>query len=312
MRVCKNCGAKLQAATPGSIVRCPFCGVEELIPLAVTPFGGGGSPYAHPPVVVRPSTGAMVLPFVMVGVIMAIGIGVGLFSTMRAQQRAAELSTPPAIDTPNIDQLMKEAQQPKPPQVNLSNIATAPFQGWETIDAPGMIGPLDAFDAVANYTWAQKIVLAWKPDGVIMRIDVDRVGRDGLVNLKSTPDASVMYRAFSPKCRQDYTDSTAVVDPKLACELYIQIKSESGVVAPTALKTGDQLFALKYDTAMKSPVCTLQQVFQKLDKAGKLPQKPVFNASVYDVSGRARWSIDQIISGADTVGYVNATTCAIE
>lgn len=309
MRICKNCGARLAAATPGSIVRCEFCGAEEQIPLPVSAFGGG----FHPPV--RPAPQVNTGPMVAVGIIVALVAIGGVVAGFVSQRKAEEQARVEALqqpDMPNIDQLMKEAQQPKAPKVNLSNIATIPTQGWETLDAPGMVGPLDAFDVVANYTWAQKVGLAWKPDAVVMRIDVDRVGRDGLVNLKATPDASVEYRLFSPKCRKDYEDSTATVDPHFQCELDIEIKSESGVIVPTVLKTGDQLFVLKYDTEMKSPACTLPQVMAKLDKAGKLPQKPVFNAWADQVSNRPRWVIDQIISGQDTIGYVNGTTCAIE
>ncbi len=306
MRICKNCGATIASATPGSIVRCEFCGVDEQIPLPVSQFGGGGA-YQHPQIVVaRPSAAAMVIPFAIVGVVMAMGVGFGVYNSMRMQQAASEVTI-----SQNIAEM--ERQQPTAPKVTLANIATIPTQGWETLDAPGMVGTLDAFDVVANYSWAQKVGLAWKPDAAIMRIDVDRVGRDGLVNLKATPDASVEYRIFSPKCRKDYEDTTATVDPHFQCELDIQIKNESGVIVPTVLKTGDQLFTLKYDKEMKSPVCTLQQVMQKLDKAKKLPQKPVFNAWADQMDdGSSRWVIDQIISGQDTIGYVNGTTCALE
>jgi hypothetical protein len=83
------------------------------------------------------------------------------------------------------------------------------------------------------------------------------------------------------------------------------------------LKTGDQLFAVKDDREIKSPVCTLTQAFGKLEKAGKLPNKPLFNANLYDVSFQStklkpRWNFDQIITGMDTVGYVNADTCTVE
>ncbi len=316
MRICKNCGASLAAANPGSNVRCEFCGVNEQTPWPVSQFGGGAAFHPMPVQSPRANPAMIILPIALVFIMLGAGFGVAFLSQRKAQEQSREEAHALGMDdpvTPDFGQMMKESQEPKGPKINLANIATAPTRGWETLDAPGMVGLLDAFDVVANYSWAQKVGLAWKPDAVIMRIDVDRVGRDGLVNLKSTPDASVQYRIFSPKCRKDYEDTTATVDPHFQCELDIEIKSASGVIVPTVLKTGDQLFVLKYDKEMKSPVCTLQQVMQKLDKAKKLPQKPVFNAWADQMDdGSSRWVINQIISGQDTVGYVNGNTCAIE
>jgi hypothetical protein len=227
---------------------------------------------------------------------------------------------PPASVPAEPPPVVATAPQKPPPRapptkLSLASLATTPLTTSQTLDAPDYKGSFDSFDAIANYEWAKRIGTAWKADALMQRISVSRVGKDGLVNLEATMDASVGYELFSPKCIKDYKESTAVVDAKMQCQLAVWIEKKGDGVVVQAMTRDYDLHMIKDTHELKSPVCTLTRAFQVLDKAGRVPEQPVFNAMLFTKFGRNAqpvWNIGQIAHGAPGVGWVNPRTCAIE
>jgi hypothetical protein len=200
-------------------------------------------------------------------------------------------------------------ETPKP-KLTLATLATTPFS-YEPIDAPGMLGDFTSFDPIANYEWARSIGRAWKADAVLYRLDVDKVAKDGTVDVKNVPRAEAMYRFYSPACLKERNASTSVVVPTTKCGLYVQVQMEDG--GPTALVNsvdGDS----SSPAQLASPVCTLSKALSALASAGKLPQRPVYDVSLFVSSVRAHGaSAEWVISDIQnlTTGSVDATSCAV-
>lgn len=195
-----------------------------------------------------------------------------------------------------------------------ATLATTPVQGWQELDAPGMVGRYESFDVVANISWARGIAAAWKPDAVLYRLSASRVAKDGTANLVMTPDASAEYRFSSPKCVTDYKKSTALIDPRSECDLFLMIKSrdhEVRVEVTTASAPGGE------QSLEGEPSCSLAAAFAALDAAGKLPARPVYDVDLHtwsvDLEGRRHpaWIFSTIISGQAHIPVVDPTSCAV-
>jgi hypothetical protein len=279
MSQCSNCGAQLHQGKTDVQV-CPYCGAETRVFVAEpTPTASTRRTRSEFPGAPRGlgAAGALVAVLVILALLLAL-----------RPRSGSSPSTPTASAKPKL---------------SLANLATTPFS-IEPIEAPGMLGTFASFDPIANYEWAYTIGRAWKADAVLFRIDVDRVARDGTVDVKNVPKAEVTYRFYSPGCITARKASTSVVAPTTKCGLFVAVMVDGDT--PTALVN-----AVSEDSpsaALSSPVCTLAKAFGALAKAGKLPEKPVFNVTVFGLA-RPHWSIDSI--QGETIGSVDATTCAV-
>ncbi len=238
----------------------------------------------------------------MIGVIV---LGLVIFAIFAPGNHASVSSNSSATATAT-------ATTPAKPKLTIANIATTPFS-YDPIDAPGMIGSFDRFDPIVNLEWVRSIGRAWRADAVFYRLDIDRVARDGLIDVKNIPNAQAMYRFVSPKCASDKAASTAVVVSKVRCGLNILVMRQEGSAAPEVIAD-----AVDGDASnppeLPSPACTLAKAFAAVDKAGKLPAKPVFNVWILGATNRARgtgpeWIIGDI-QGA-SIARVDATSCVL-
>lgn len=300
MHACSNCGAKMPIVDPGVVQTCAFCGAQAREP--VPQARPVAAHYVAPAAGRKTSAGVVAMFLVLGAVVPAIVIAVVVMQRKPTDARpAGTAATPPAK-----------------PKLTLANVATSPIQGIQPIDAPGMLGTFEAFDPLANVEWAKSIARAWKADAIMHRIDAARVAKDGLVNVKTTPKAQVTYRFYSPKCVSDFASSTSVVVPTNECGMFVKVMAdEEPPSAHVQIVAESPSSAADGDYELKSPVCTLAKAFAALEAAGKLPARPVYDTYLYDVRFKGkvpdpRWSISQITSGVDTIGYVNATTCALK
>ena len=294
---CPNCGAQLHGE-PSVVHVCEFCGAETREPVAPAPAPAArASTEDDSPKVPAPfPVGAFVF-----GLVIVVGgaFGIAMCATSRgSSSSAAQRSATAGTSTAK-------------PKLTLAALATTPFS-YEPIDAPGMIGTFQSFDVMANYEWAYAIGRAWKQDAVLYQMGVDKVAKDGTIDVKNVPKAEALYRFYSPACIDAKKASTSVVAPTTKCGLFVQILVHRDV--PTALVNSVDADR-QSDPPLSSPACTLSKAFAALEKAGKLPAKPVFNADVFvhksSTTGKldSAWSIDDIQH--QPVGRVDATSCAI-
>jgi ribosomal protein L40E len=295
--LCPRCGAPLPIAAPGAVERCRFCATEsrlEPAPIAAPP----PAPPATPDMPAAPAqnTGIGCNAIVALG-----GVAIGLFAI-----GAAIVGSCKSASSSDSAAAAPTATQAPKPKVTLANLATTPIDQWQEIDAPGMVGRYEAFDAVANMEWAKRIGAAWKADTILWMMNVRDVGKDGMVNLAVTPGASVTYYLVSPKCLTDYKNSTALVDPKTLCGIMVLLDAQTGT---PGVRFGGE--GVGISPALQDPTCTMTQAFAALEKEGKLPPRPVYNAMLGGSGSRRVWMFQTVISGQATIPVVDADTCKV-
>lgn len=322
---CQNCGANMRLGPPGSIQRCEFCGAESRAPepnVPIMPFGGGPPLAFVPP---PPPVRRLSPVFVLVPVGLAVGlVALGVVSAVNEQRKSEErarIAQAQAMQQANdaVSQAQSAMAQagmaagaaagkppPAPKVRSLDELGTAEFQGWEPLAAPGMTGTLDAFDAIANLAWAADIGRHWSPDARIHRIDFDRVDKSGVLALVAIPDAKATYRYVSPTRTKAWNDSVAVTAPDVETEMMVSVTAE-GV---RAIKLKARPYA-ENEPEIKPPSCTLAQAFAALEKAKKLPEKPVFNGYLLDSGGMGPRYLMSTINGTGSMPSVDAKSCAL-
>ena len=306
MDKCQSCGAALPVVPPGSVLRCAFCGTEQRVGNAprLQQWGAPPPPVGFPqgtPVKVSPLL--YVLPFGL----MLFGIGFSLLMSRRAQDQAEAAS----VEAVSQAGMAAGATGGKPGKhvLEVSELATAQFQGWERLNAPGMVGTLDAFDVIANIPWAVKIAQAWVGDARLHRVDYGRVEKSGQVNLRTIPDATSGYRFVSPSRSKEYLNSAALVDPKTVTEFEIQLDKDGVKVIELSSKP----FNDEVDPAVAPPACTLGQALAALDKAGKLPARPVYSGYLVGTFDKKRQLYYvNTLTGSPNIPMVNALSCKVE
>lgn len=270
-RVCSRCGAPLPAAS-ARVVRCEFCGIEEVLegkpPVDVsqvspTPF----APPAPPP----PSAAAPVLAVSMVlGVLVAAGA-----------VAFALVSSSPTTSTKTITTVVSPPMPVMAPtSVSLSKLHTAPITWTQdlSLDAPGRIGPDTAFDPLANWDWAASIGTAWWSDAIVLGVEANPIRADGTVDLTgpsvSSIPPSVEYHFGSKDClaAQKKRAETEVGFEETSCSLELQVKAGN---------TRVRMDLIGYDhgghnTGITKPSCTVAQAFTKLTETKKLTTRPTY------------------------------------
>lgn len=244
-----------------------------------------------------------VLPFGL----MLFGVGFSLLMSRRAQDQADAAAA--KVVSQSGTTAGGTGAGPGKHVLELSELSTAEFQGWEPLNAPGMVGTLDAFDVIANIPWAVKIAQAWVGDARLNRVDYGRVEKSGQVNLRTIPDATSGYRFISPSRSKEYLNSAALVDPKTVTEFEIQLDKD-GI---KLLELSSKPMHDEVEPAVLPPACTLGQALAALEKAGKLPARPVFSGylvNTYD--GKRSLYYVTTLTGSPNIPLVNATSCKVE
>lgn len=298
---CPNCGALFPSAQPGQVASCTFCDTRIRIP------DEPSAPQVN--VHVQTPKASSMLLVTMVCVAVAVGV---------ARWMIASRSPPPAVQLPIPPAPPATAERPRPseppsrpepvkPRLTLETLATTPLHGREPIEAPGMSGTLEAFNAVANVNWARSIARAWTRDAELHRLQVERCDRDGLVNLKNTPGAQAMYRFLSFERIKELDENTSVTRPETEYELFVFVTRDGPMVQKIK---GDPWAARDKKTFSSLPACTLAQAFAALDKAGKLPLRPVYDADFY-LSGSPSWKI-QTLTREPQIPSVTGLRCSVD
>ena len=169
----------------------------------------------------------------------------------------------------------------EPPPTPVSALHTTRLT-WTTdvkVDAPGRIGALEAFDALANWDWAQSIATAWWSDAKPYQLVIDPVGPDGMIDLTvpavdSIP-ASAKYHFVSNDCRASETKraETEVKFEKSSCTLEVEVTGK-GVSVRLDLIAADQGGGSK---PIARPPCGIGQVFSHLAATHKLTTRPTYS-----------------------------------
>lgn len=323
---CLNCGAQMalsRGGAPGTVQRCEFCGAESRVPgpapVPIVPFGGG-MPMVHPP---PQSPAVKVSPlYYALPMVFTFGlVGFGIYSSMRAQEQAqkrAEQAQQAAMQqaSDGLSQAKNAAgaaaaaggqTAPRGKVYSLDELATATFVGWAPLNAPGLVGTLDAFDAIANMPWAANVGRRWVSDARITRVDFDRVDQNGIVAMRGIPDAKVTYRYVSPSRGKAWLESTALTEPTIETQLEIAV-TKDGV---QAIKFASKPISDKPDPEIKPPTCTLSQAFAALDKAKQLPVRPVYDVYLIDNGQKAPAYYFSTLTGSPAIPWVESGRCKL-
>lgn len=183
-------------------------------------------PAVDPGLVARPQIQvkvkpAAILAMLLVGVFMAVGIGIFVCVskvTTTATRQAAQQSV--AIkhaedqqrnaqqiierEMRRVGQILNKAgvQMPSGPRDKawkLNELDQAPKGSWFRVDTAGMTGTLAQFDAIANYNWMHKLAQAWSADSKLIRMSVRHLRHDAApVDASDGGKGSADYRFYSP------------------------------------------------------------------------------------------------------------------
>jgi hypothetical protein len=284
---CPACGAPVPTPAPGAAASCPYCHASLHTDAASAyRLPSGPQPSAAP---------SRFGVFGLVGALTALPAIIGLVVGVGAMVPAFRHGISGAV--------------------KVGTLGNSPFEGWTAIDAPGMVGTFESFDAVANLGWAHGLARSWKPDAALFRIDTDRVASSGKVDIVNTPDGSVEYRFTSPACVAAYKGSTAVADPQSKCELDVKIELYEG--KPVVRALASSMMISDTERPIKDPACSLARSFAALKAANALLDRPVYNAAIYDFSfpgetqESPRWTFSTVIHGQGEIPNVDATSCVV-
>jgi hypothetical protein len=290
---CPNCGAPLPIAAPGTVEHCAYCGSETLEapgPQATVSAAPRDEPASVPPsaepetAIARRRAWAVAVAWTAI----LAGFAVALYGGAVVVDSCKHVSTP---------------------GLTRASLATTPLDHWQALDAPGMVGRYEAFDAIANLDWARSIGTSWKADAILTVVRIARVAKDGTVNLAITPDAEVRYDFVSPKCIASYRAGTSLVATKNACRLMVVLHAQLGRPGIDVM-TVSAATEERYDE-VEGLTCTMGQAFGVLEKSGNLPPRPVYDATLQGSSGgRLTWSFRLIVAG-QTIHAIDAKTCAV-
>jgi len=120
VRKCEQCGATLEGARPGTMVRCGYCGVESFVPeerVHVEPFRGAAIPPAGAQPQGSSGSGAIAI-FAVLGAVVAIVVaGVVSFTSTRGRAEVAR---------ENALQQQRQAEEQMRKAMEAVSAATAP------------------------------------------------------------------------------------------------------------------------------------------------------------------------------------------
>lgn len=196
--LCKGCGAPLPETDDLQLqVTCRFCGV-------VNERSQAGVPLSHVEIVVdasgpRARNASTAVGRVVAIVVLAIGGSLAWTVWMaRTTARTVNVAVSDATNTAaTLARLASEAANAKKPLGKADLFPLDGKGGWRTVSVDPPPGGWSRVDPVAAIAWARDIARPWAPDAVLYRVDVKKVGEDGLIDLTSD-DAELGFRWVSP------------------------------------------------------------------------------------------------------------------
>lgn len=269
--ICSNCGAKLPARDPGSVIVCEYCGTENRIqpnaPAPAPPPRDVPSPRyeATPDEPEPPTTGSGGGFVVVTGIVATVFVIVIVFALRGRAGGGIGALTP-------------------------SQLHTAPL-AWNVdtpIDAPPPTTPLARFDPLANIEWAGAIGRAWWPDATLKHIEANPIGKDGIIDL-TKKGVKVEYDFYSPQCKADFQKRIETT-PGLhenTCHLVIALNNDAITASLELIGPGDDLQTIDH------PTCKISEVFARLAADGNLPARPTYSITVYGRPGEVRWKVSE-------------------
>lgn len=284
-RVCSRCGAPLPASD-ALVQRCEFCGVEN--EWGAPQAGFAPPPPLPPPMFVPPpqpqqGAGAAIAVAVVSLIVLSMGIGFAVFATSSSSATSTVVS-PPTIAIPAVPPVPTE-----PPPVPASKLHETPLT-WTSsvkVDAPGRVGPLDKFDALANWEWAHTIGRGWYSDAKLYELRIDPIEKDGTVDLTGAPVSSIYphaeYHFVSQDCKaaEKKRAETESNFKESSCSLEINVTAK-------AVEVDLDLISVDEDGRahpITLPPCSIGDAFAYLD-AHKLTVRPTYQITlVNDVFG---------------------------
>lgn len=218
-----------------------------------------------------------------------VGGGAAFFLFAGRDSTATATITVPSVVAPTIPTGPIE-----PPATPISALHTMHLT-WTTdvkVDAPGRIGTLNQFDALANWDWAQSIATAWWPDAKPYQLVVDPVGPDGMIDLTVPPvdsiPATARYHFVSTDCRASETKraETEVKFEKTSCTLEVEVTG-TGVSVRLDLIAADQ----GGSKPIARPPCGIGQVFSHLAATHELTTRPTYSIWLSNDSSGNQYSV---------------------
>jgi hypothetical protein len=196
--LCKGCGAPLPGTDDLQLqVTCRFCGV-------VNERTQAGVPLTHVEIQVHPEhgtaggAGKAVAAIVIVVVLVIVGSVAWTVSSTISTARS--VATAVGVATSEAGALARRGANNTGAKALLDRSELSSLggnTGWRLVKVDAPPGGWSRVDPVAAAAWARDIAQPWSPDALLYRIDVKKVGDDGLVDLTSE-DAEVGFRWVSP------------------------------------------------------------------------------------------------------------------
>jgi len=108
-----------------------------------------------------------------------------------------------------------------------SEIPSAPEKdaGWQELDAPGMLGSVEAFDANANLPWANAIARNWSNDAELESVYLLGVKSDGTLDLSARPDHEADYRFASKHLWAAHEKLQQVSESQLTLQFRVRVSA---------------------------------------------------------------------------------------
>jgi hypothetical protein len=281
----------MSVAAPGAVERCTFCGVDERQPAPPPPWPQEDPTNLAPPV--RTSGNGAVIAVALAVVVVAVAVIVVVVT--RKSDPAAPSRPMSAPVTPPVTAASASPVLATPSRLTLATLGTLSASTATPLDAPGMVGPFESFDVVANYDWVTGIGAAWKPDALLYRLEVRPIAKDGTVNLGNGASGYVVsYQFESAAC---------------GCQLYVDLKAAGDTPQISVRRMG----ASPTELAIQKPACTLRQAFASLAK--RVPMVSPSYSAVLLNNQHTTWVVSYFVSmnparGGEAV--IDVKTCGVE
>jgi hypothetical protein len=159
--------------------------------------------------------------------------------------------------------------------VPIAALHTTPLTWTESvaIERTGMVGTLDKLDPLANWDWALAVGHGWWSDAEMYTLDIDPIDKDGTINT-TAESARAEFHLVSRACEKDRAKRAETEkDAKdNSCSLEINVGKDGPTVRLDLISVGSD----ERSHALAKPACSIAQVFDELDKTGKLTKRPAY------------------------------------
>jgi len=277
-------------AEPGNVVRCSFCNSETRVPAASQPifvFSRDGQR--------RPSLLLLAAPIILLA---ALGVTLPFIFWRSTPQRSSNLviNMPAAnfkLTSQHTELTTQRTEvirsfQPVKSTIKPSEIPTTLEKdvGWQELDAPGMIGRFETFNANANVPWASAIARNWSNDAELESVYLTGVKPDGTLDLSVRPDHDADYRFASKHLWAAHEKLQEVSEKQLTLEFRVRVSA--GKVTFLGSKP---LIPRKPELGPMPPAfqCPLATVLETASADGLAP-RPFYDLMGRYLAPRKKWA----------------------